>query len=68
MAVLKKFRMKLNPSKCVFGVAAENFLGFMVTDRGIEANPGRIEAVLDMKEPTTLHSIQKLGGKLATLN
>ena len=35
----KQYQMKLNPSKCVFGVASEKFSGFMVSQRGIEANP-----------------------------
>ena len=41
--------MKLNPSKCAFGVASRKFLGFMVSQRGIEANPDKIQAVLNMK-------------------
>ena len=36
-ATLKKYQMKLNPSKCVFGVASGKFLGFMVCQKGIEA-------------------------------
>ena len=45
---LRRYRMKLNPSKCVFGVASEKFLGFMVSQRGIEANPDKIKAVLEI--------------------
>ena len=41
--------MKLNPSKCAFGVASRKFLGFMVSQRGIEANPDKIQAILNMK-------------------
>src|SRR5436189_884198 len=66
--VLKKHNMKLNSQKCVFGVTAGKFLGFMVTNRGIEANPDKIQAILDMEEPKTLHDIQKLNGKLAALS
>lgn len=62
--MLKEFRMKLNPQKCVFGVASRKFLGFMVTNRRIEANPNKIKAVLDMQELTTLHDVHKVGGKL----
>ena len=40
--VLQKYSMKLNPAKCSFGVAAGKFLGYMVTQRGIEANPDQI--------------------------
>ena len=46
---LKRYDMKLNPSKCTFGVASGKFLGFMVSHRGIEVNPKKIKAILDMK-------------------
>ncbi|KAL0402352.1 UNVERIFIED_CONTAM: hypothetical protein Slati_4265100 [Sesamum latifolium] len=42
-AVLRKYRLKLNPGKCAFGVSGGRFLGFMVTQRGIEANPDKIK-------------------------
>ena len=35
---LRQYQMKLNPSKCAFGIASRKFLGFMVSQRGIEAN------------------------------
>ena len=37
--LLRAYDMKLNPLKCAFEVSASRFLGFMVTQRGIEANP-----------------------------
>ena len=46
---LRQYSMKLNPSKCTFGVASGKFLGFMVSHKGIEANPKKIKAILDMK-------------------
>lgn len=49
--VLRKYKMKLNPSKCAFGVASGKFLGFMVSQRGIEANSEKIRAILDMCPP-----------------
>ena len=48
---LRKHRMKLNPQKCTFGVEAGKFLGFMVSVRGIEANPEKISAILSMIPP-----------------
>ena len=42
---LRQYRMKLNPSKCAFGVYSGKFLGFMVSQRGIEANPDKIKAI-----------------------
>ena len=46
---LRQYNMKLNPSKCAFGVSSGKFLGFMVSHRGIEANLDKIQAILDMK-------------------
>ena len=46
--ILRKYQMKLNPSKCAFGVSSSKFLGFMVSRRGIEANPEKIRAILEM--------------------
>ena len=46
---LRSYNMKLNPSKCVFGVTAEKFLGFMVSQRGIEVNPEKVWAILELE-------------------
>ncbi|MDP0880688.1 reverse transcriptase family protein, partial [Klebsiella variicola] len=48
-AVLDKFNMKLNPTKCNFGVSSGKFLGYLVTRRGIEASPEQIKAILDLE-------------------
>ena len=50
---LRKYQMKLNPNKCAFGVYSGKFLGFMVSQRGIEANPDKIKAILEMQPPKT---------------
>ena len=60
--------MKLNPAKCAFGVKGGKFLGYMVTERGIEANPEKIRAVTELEHPTTLNEVQKLVGKIISLN
>ena len=62
------YNMKLNPSKCAFGVTAEKFLGFMVSQRGIEANPDKIRAIVEMAPPKNVKEVQSLNGKVATLN
>ncbi|KAL0406388.1 UNVERIFIED_CONTAM: Retrovirus-related Pol polyprotein from transposon opus [Sesamum latifolium] len=54
-SVLSKYKLKLNPAKCAFGVQGGRFLGFMVTQRGIEDNPLKIKAIIDMKAPTCLN-------------
>ena len=46
---LRQYNMKLNPSKCSFGVSSRKFLGFMVSHRGIEVNLDKIQTILDMK-------------------
>ena len=46
-ALLRKYSMKLNPLKCAFRVSLDKFLGFMVTWRGIEANPVQLKAIMD---------------------
>ncbi|KAL0430947.1 UNVERIFIED_CONTAM: Transposon Ty3-I Gag-Pol polyprotein [Sesamum radiatum] len=66
--ILKKFGMKLNPSKCTFGVRGRKFLGFMVSQRGIEANPEKTEAIIKMQPPSTTKEVQKLAGRTAALN
>ena len=60
--------MKLNPSKCAFGVALGKFLGFMVSQKGIEANPEEVRAILDMMSPKTIKEVQKLIGRIVALN
>ena len=49
--LLRAYDMKLNPSKCAFGVSAGRFLGFMVTQRGIEANPAQLKDILESLAP-----------------
>jgi hypothetical protein len=67
-ANLRRFRMKLNPAKCTFGVPAGKLLGFLVSSRGIEVNPGKIRAIERMKPPTDLKEVQKFTGCLASLS
>ncbi|CAL9001627.1 unnamed protein product [Prunus brigantina] len=65
--ILKQYKMRLNPTKCAFGVASGKFLGFMIAERGIEANPEKIQAILDMAIPKTVKDIQSLTGRVAAL-
>ena len=60
--------MKLNPVKCVFGVSSRKFLSFMLSQQGIEANPEKIRAILDMISRKTVEEVQRLTGQVATLN
>jgi hypothetical protein len=65
---LRATRTKLNPDKCVFGVSAGKLLGFLVSHRGIEANPEKIKAIEAMRPPARIKDVQKLTGSLAALS
>ena len=67
-ATLKQYQMKLNPSKYVFGVTSGKFLGFMVSQRRIEANLEKVQAIINMASPRTVKEVHKLTGRVATLN
>jgi hypothetical protein len=60
--------MKLNLAKCAFRVSSGKFLEFMVSSRGIEANPEKIQAILDMQSPKNINQVQQLTGKITALN
>ncbi|XP_050217513.1 uncharacterized protein LOC126668351 [Mercurialis annua] len=64
---LKGFNLKLNPEKCVFAVRSGKFLGHLISEKGIEANPEKIEAVMDMKAPSSVKEVQKLNGRVTAL-
>lgn len=51
--ILHKYKMKLNQFKCVFGVESGKFLGFIVNHRGIEVNPDKIKAIINMNSPSS---------------
>jgi len=65
---ISKYHLKLNPEKCVFGVEAGKFLGFMLTERGIEANPDKCAAIIAMRSPTSVKEVQQLTGRMAALS
>ena len=67
-ATISKYRFKLNPEKCVFGVEVGKFLGFMLIERGIEANPDKCAAIIAMRSPTSVKEVQQLTGRMATLS
>jgi len=58
----------LDPAKCAFGVSSGKFLGFMVSRRGIKANPEKVSAVLGMQSPQTTKQLQQLTGRIAASN
>jgi len=64
-ATIARYRLKLNPEKCVFGVESWKFLGFMLTETGIEANPDKCAAIIAMRSPTSVKEVQQLTGRMA---
>ena len=67
-STLRKYNMKLNPAKCVFAVTSRKFLRFMVSQRGIKANPDKVKAIIKVKSPKIVKEVQSLTGKVAALN
>ena len=65
---LRAYKMMLNPAKCVFGVPAGKLLGFLVSNRGIEANPEKIKAITSLAKPACINDVQCLAGRIAALS
>ena len=61
---LRSYNMKLNPGKVAIEVMAGKFLGFMVSQRGIKANPDKIRAIMEMAPPRNVKEVQSLNGKI----
>ena len=56
-STLRKYNMKLNLTKCVFVVASGKFLGFMVSQQGIEVNPKKVKAIIEVKSPKQMKEV-----------
>ena len=65
---LRVYKMMLNPAKCVFGVPVGKLLGFLVSSRGIEANPEKITTITSLVKPACINDIQRLAGRIAALS
>jgi len=65
---LRGVNMKLNPEKCTFGVEGRKFLGFMLTHRGIEANPDKCQVILNMRSSNSVKKVQQILGRLTALS
>ena len=66
--VLRNYKLRLNASKCLFGVGSGKFLGYIATHRGIEVNPDQIKAINNLQSPRNPKEVQKLTGMVAALN
>jgi hypothetical protein len=65
---MRRNGLKLNPEKCIFGIQKGKLLGCMVSKRGIQANPQKIEALQRMQPPSNRKEVQRLTGRIASLN
>nr|XP_018677532.1 PREDICTED: uncharacterized protein LOC103974988 [Musa acuminata subsp. malaccensis] len=65
---LRRFGLRLNPAKCAFGETSGKFLGFIIHERGIDANPEKVQAIIDMQPPRTIRDLQRLNGRLVALS
>ena len=66
--ILRKYKLRLNASKCSFGVKLGKFLGYMVTNHGIEVNPNQIKAINNLQPPRNPKEVQRLTWMTAALN
>jgi hypothetical protein len=67
-ASLQEYQWKLNPNKCIFDVPSGKLLGFIISHRGIKANPEKIFTITNMKASTCINDVQKLTGCMVALN
>ena len=65
---LRVYKMMLNPAKCVFGAPASKLLGFLVSERGIEANTEKIKTITSLSKPACVNDVQHLAGRIAALS
>jgi hypothetical protein len=65
---IRRAQLKLNPEKCVFGVRRGRVLGYLVSVKGIEANPDKINSIVHMKPSQPRKEVQRLTGRIAVLN
>src|SRR4051812_46434108 len=65
---LRTYQMKLNPTKCTFGVPAGKLLGYIVSERGIEANPEKIKAIMTLHKSASIKRVQRITGCVAALS
>ena len=66
--ILRKHELRLNASKCSFGIGSGKFLGYMITHRRIEVDPNQIRAINNLQPPQDPKEVQKLIGMTAALN
>ena len=66
--IMQSDKVKINPTKCTFRVTVGKFLGVMLFERGIEVNPSKHKAILEIRSPTTVNEVQRLNGCIIALS
>jgi len=61
---LRKFKLRLNPAKCTFGVKSGKLLGFIVSEKGIEVDPDKVRAIMEMSSRNTEKEVRRFLGRL----
>ena len=63
----RKYKLRMNPVKCAFGVSAGKFLGFLIHHRGISVDPTKATAIATMKRPTTIKELKSFLGRVSNI-
>ena len=61
------YKLRLNPQKCVFGVESGKLLGYMISKKGIEIDPAKAKAIIDMPPPANLKELRSLQGRIQSI-
>ena len=67
-SALRQYNLHLNPDKCVFDVDRDKFLEFMLTQRGIEANPEKCNVIIEIRSPTSVREVKRLIDRLTAIS
>ena len=61
---MEKFKLRLNPKKCAFGVTSGKLLGYIVSAKGIEVDPAKVKAIMEMPPPKNISQMRTLQGRI----
>ena len=64
---MEKFQLRLNPKKCAFGVTSGKLLGYIISAKGIEVDPEKVQAIMDMPPPKNISQLRSLQGRLQSI-
>ena len=64
---MEKFSLQLNPKKCAFSVTSRKLLGYIVSAKGIEVDPKKVQEIMDMPPPCNISQMRGLQGKIQSI-